>query len=275
MAALREGSAAGAPHEIIDPRDLKYACNQCTAHWRREHDPFLWRDQLPFVRWGLAELQLGSWPLVGAAAALVALGSWWSWAAVVPLVVLAWWASFFRNPRRTIPADPDAMVAPADGVVDNVTDLGHYEFFGGPAVRIGIFLSIFNVHINRSPRAARVVEMHYKPGEFLDARHPEATIRNEFMWLGFEDLERPGLRFAVRQVSGLLARRIVCILRPGSQMSRGEMFGMIKLGSRTELIVPRDGVRIEVAVGQAVKAGSTIVARLAAPGAELPAAGGH
>jgi phosphatidylserine decarboxylase len=262
MAERLQGDAAGAPHEILDPRDLKYCSNQCTAHWRPEDDAFRWRDWLPVTRWGLAELQIVGWPLVALSLALGAPGPPWCWAAAVPLVLLAWWVSFFRSPRRTMPTAADAVVAPADGKVVEVTELDHYDFFDGPAVRIGIFLSIFNVHVNRAPRAGRVLAMHYKPGEFLDARHPECAIRNEFLWIGFEDADRPGLKFAIRQISGLLARRIVCALRPGQAVSRGDVFGMIKLGSRTELILPRDAVRVEVAVGQTVKAGSTIVARV-------------
>ena len=164
---------------------------------------------------------------------------------------------------RHVPEDSNAIVSPADGVIAEVTELDHYDFLDGPAVRIGIFLSIFNVHINRAPRDARVVAMHYKPGEFLNALNPESAIRNEFMWIGFEDAHRPGTRLAVRQISGLLARRIVCALKPGAAVRRGEKFGMIKLGSRTELILPRDGVRVETAVGQVVKAGSTVLARFA------------
>jgi phosphatidylserine decarboxylase len=168
---------------------------------------------------------------------------------------------FFRNPRRVVPQEVDAIVSPADGVVAEVTELDHYDFLDGPAVRIGIFLSIFNVHINRSPREARVLAMHYKPGEFLNALNPESAIRNEFMWIGLEDLARPGVRLAVRQISGLIARRIVCALRPGQPLRRGEDFGMIKLGSRTELIMPRDAVTVETAIGAVVKAGETVLAR--------------
>lgn len=287
MAELRRGDATGAPHEILDPRDLKFCSNQCTAHWLPEHDPFQWRDGLPFVRWGLAELQILGWPLLAITWAMWHLPPWWRLSAIIPAVVLAWWASFFRNPWRIIPTAADAIVAPADGKVVDITELPEYEFFdGGPAVRIGIFLSIFNVHINRAPRAGRVLGMHYKPGEFLDARNPESSIRNEFLWIGFEDAEedvaasiatnapivpvadvaavsnRPRMKFAVRQISGLLARRIVCALRPGQAVSRGEKFGMIKLGSRTELILPRDAVRVDVVVGQTVQAGSSVIARV-------------
>lgn len=263
MASLRRGDTTGAPHEILDPRDLKYCSNQCTAHWLPHDDPFRWRERIPFARWGLAELQLMGWPLAALAVVLGWRGPLWCLAAAVPLVLLGLVIYFFRDPPRRIPADPDAIVSPADGVIAEVTELDHYDFIDGPAVRIGIFLSIFNVHINRSPRDAQVVAMHYKPGEFLNALNPECALRNEFMWIGLEDLQRPGVRMAVRQISGLLARRIVCALRPGMSVRRGEKFGMIKLGSRTELILPRDAVRVDAAVGQTVYAGSTILARFA------------
>jgi phosphatidylserine decarboxylase len=240
---------------------LKYCANQCTANWADQDDPFRWRERLPFARWGLAELQLMGWPLLALSLALGAPGTPWCWAAAVPLVLLGLIVYFFRDPHREIPTDPEAIVSPADGVVAEVTELDHYGFLDGPAVRIGIFLSIFNVHINRSPREAVVLAMDYKPGEFLNALNPESAIRNEYMWIGFEDAARPGVRFAVRQISGLLARRIVCALRPGQAVRRGEKFGMIKLGSRTELILPRDAVRVETAVGNVVHAGSTILAR--------------
>jgi phosphatidylserine decarboxylase len=261
MAALRRGDPTGAPHDILDPRDLKYCSNQCSAHWASEDDSFLWRDRLPVTRWGLAEMQIMGWPLVALSLAIGLVCGPWRWLAVLPLLALAWLLSFFRDPWRVVPGDADAVVSPADGTVAEVTEVDHYDFLDGPAVRIGIFLSIFNVHLNRAPRAGRVVGMHYKPGEFLNALNPESAMRNEFMWIGFEDAERPGTRLAVRQISGLIARRIVCALRPGQPVSRGETFGMIKLGSRTELVLPRDAVRVEVAVGDKVRAGSTVMAR--------------
>jgi phosphatidylserine decarboxylase len=222
MAALRRGDATGAPHEILDPRDLKYCSNLCSAHWLPEDDPFQLRERLPFARWGLAELQLMGWPLLALAILLGWPGPPWCYAAIVPLVLLGLVVYFFRDPHRAIPTDADAIVSPADGVVAEVTELEHYDFLDGPAVRIGIFLSIFNVHINRSPREARVVAMDYKPGEFLNALNPESAIRNEYMWIGLEDAQRPDVRMAVRQISGLLARRIVCVLRPGQAVQRGE-----------------------------------------------------
>ncbi len=214
------------------------------------------------TRWGLAELLILGGSLAALSLVIGSPGPPWCWAAVAPLVALAWLVYFFRDPRRVVPTDTDAIVSPADGTIVEVMEVDHYDFLDGPAVRIGIFLSIFNVHLNRAPRAARVLAMHYKPGEFLNALNPQSALRNEFMWIGFEDADRPGLRFAVRQISGLIARRIVCALRPGQAVSRGEKFGMIKLGSRTELVLPRDAVRVEAVVGQKVAAGSTVLARL-------------
>ena len=130
------------------------------------------------------------------------------------------------------------MVSPADGKVVEITRLEHDEFIGGPAVRIGIFLSIFNVHLNRAPVACRVIALRYSPGEFLNALKPESAMRNENMWIGLEEEAPPHRRMVVRQISGAIARRIVCDLRPGEVLGRGQKFGMIKLGSRTELILP-------------------------------------
>jgi len=260
MAALREGDVAGAPHEILDPRDLKYCCNQCTAHWRPERDPFRWRGKLPLARWGLAELQIMGWPLVAVIVLIYLQGGWWKYVAVAPAALLALLFYFFRDPPRRIPTAPGSIVSPADGTVVEVAQLEDYDFVGGPAVRIGIFLSLFNVHVNRAPLAARVVEMKYRPGEFLNAQRPESAERNESMWIGFEETDVPHRRFAVRQISGLLARRIVCALKPNQTVTRGETFGMIKLGSRTELILPAGEVRVDVRLGDRVRAGCQIIA---------------
>lgn len=261
MATLRRGDSEGAPHEILDPRDLKYCCNLCTAHWTAEDDPFRWRESIPFARWGLAELQLMGWPLLIAAVLIWTSCGPLKWLAIVPAVLLGLVIYFFRDPHRVIPQDANAIVSPADGTIAEVTEVEHYDFFDGPAVRVGIFLSIFNVHVNRAPRQTRVVDMHYKPGEFLNAMNPESALRNEFMWIGLEETANPGRKLAVRAISGLIARRIVCVLKPGQEVQRGEKFGMIKLGSRTELILPRDSVRVDVQVGQKVQAGSSILAR--------------
>jgi phosphatidylserine decarboxylase len=259
MAGLRRGDPAGAPHEILDPRDLKYCRNQCHCHWAEADDPFQWRNRLPITRWGAAELQVMGWPLL----ALTLLAAcFFPYIIPLPAAGLALIVYFFRDPPRQVPQDADLLVAPADGTVAEITRLDHDEFVGGPAVRIGIFLSIFNVHLNRSPTAARVIALRYSPGEFLNALRPESALRNENMWIGLEEESPPYRRMAVRQISGAIARRIVCDLRPGESIARGHKFGMIKLGSRTELIVPEaDGLKIEVHVGQKVRAGTTVMVR--------------
>lgn len=220
-----------------------------------------WFERLPLARWGWLELNVFGWPLL---VALLALASWfrepWCWLSVIPAVLLGYLLYFFRDPPRRVPDDPAAILAPADGTVVDITPLADYEFIGGPAIRVGIFLSIFNVHINRAPLTGRVVDTHYRPGAFLDARRPESSERNESMWIGGETTEPPVRRFAVRQISGAIARRIVCRLVPGDVITRGEKFGMIKLGSRTELILPAGDVEIIVGVGDKVRAGSDVVA---------------
>jgi phosphatidylserine decarboxylase len=225
------------------------------------HDCPKWFERWPFARWGWRELNRYGWPLVISTIGIAFLSAPWHWLAVIPAALLALLLYFFRDPPRRIPDTPGAIVAPADGTIVEITTLPEYEFLGGPAVRIGIFLSIFNVHINRAPCSGRVVGLHYRPGEFLNALKPESAERNEFMWIGFQRGEAPHHRFAVRQISGLLARRIVCPLATGQSVMRGEKFGMIKLGSRTELILPADAVEIDVRLGQKVHAGSDVVAR--------------
>ena len=259
MAARRQGNCTGAPHEILDPRDLKYCRNRCECSWADADNPFAWRRRIPLAPWGAAELQLMGWPLVG----LAVLAGYFAWyLAVPPAAALALIVYFFRDPPRRVPQEPSILVSPADGTIAEITPLEHDDFIGGPAVRIGIFLSIFNVHLNRSPSAARVVALRYAPGEFLNALKPESALRNENMWIGLEETSPPHRRLVVRQISGAIARRIVCDLGPGEIIPRGHKFGMIKLGSRTELIVPQaEGLKVETSIGQKVKAGVTVLAR--------------
>ncbi len=259
MAQLRQGDAAGAPHEILDPRDLKYCRNLCTAHWAAEHDRFAWRGNLGIARWGWCELHLVFWPLL---ALTLAAGAFRPWLAVPPALVLAWAVSFFRDPRRSVPAAPGLVVSPADGKVVEIARLAHDEFVGGPAVRIGIFLSVFNVHVNRAPLACRVIQLDYRPGEFLNALDPASAIRNESMWIGLEEPASPFRRLVCRQISGAIARRIVCDLAPGETLARGQKFGMIKFGSRTELILPDEtGLVVETKIGDKVRGGKTVLAK--------------
>jgi phosphatidylserine decarboxylase len=259
MAALRKGDAAGAPHEILDPRDLKYCRNRCACSWEPADDPFRWRGSLPFARWGLAELHLMALPLLALTILLACTPYWYT--TILPSVPLCLVVYFFRDPTRRVPSEPGLLVAPADGKVVEITRLEHDEFIGGPAVRIGIFLSIFNVHLNRAPAESRVIALRYSPGRFLNALNPESAIRNENTWIGLEEESPPHRRMVVRQISGAIARRIVCDLRPGEVLARGQKIGMIKLGSRTELILSdTDDLKLKVEIGQKIRAGTTIVA---------------
>jgi len=259
MAKLRRGSVEGCPVEVLDPRDVKYFKNQCDAHWMPADDPFRWRESIPFARWGLCELLLMGLPLLAATIALaVSPALYLAILPAIPLVLIAW---FFRDPPRRIPQEGGLVVSPADGKLVEITPLDHHDFVGGPAVRIGIFLTIFNVHINRAPCRARVIRLHYSPGKFLNALDPESVLVNENLWIGLEEEEPPHRRIVCRQISGLIARRIVCDLRPGQVVERGEKFGMIKFGSRTELILPADGLTILVQAGKWLNAGRDVIAK--------------
>jgi phosphatidylserine decarboxylase len=272
MAVCRRGESNGCPHDVLDPRDLKFHRNQVGYHWHPGDDPFHWRDRLPFARAGLAELLVFSALTFGPAAALAiwlsladALPGWvraLGWLAAAGLAVIGslivW---FFRDPPRRIPAQAALVVSPADGKVVAIDDIEDDEFVGGPAVQIGIFLSIFNVHINRAPVAGRVIGLRYRRGKYLNALRPESARENEQLAVRMQETEAPYRRYIVRQITGAIARRIVCWLKPGDELARGEQFGMIKLGSRTELVLPRDeGLRIRTQVGDKVKAGLTVLA---------------
>jgi len=178
-------------------------------------------------------------------------------------IVLIWMLSFFRDPERIVPEDKDILLAPADGTIADIEIVEEPEFIGGKAMRVGIFLSIFDVHINRSPCRAKVEKITYREGQFLDARNQEAGKANESNDLWLTRIESPNDKLIVRQISGAIARRIVCRAKEGEELVSGERFGMIKFGSRTELYVPaRDEVKCLVKTGDKVKAGLTPIIRL-------------
>jgi len=192
--------------------------------------------------WGLSLL---AWPL-----------------AIVPAALLVFAVSFFRDPERKLPADPEVLVAPADGTVADIVELPRTELLGEPCVRVGIFLSVFNVHVNRCPMSGTVKALKHQPGKFLDARHPDVSKLNEAQ----EILLEGRFPLVVRQVAGLIARRIVCPLTVGQTLERGQRMGMIKFGSRTELIVPtRLKPEVLVKVGDTVHGTATPLVRLGAP----------
>jgi len=172
---------------------------------------------------------------------------------------------FFRDPIRKADREPipaNVMLAPADG---KVTEISHIDDprVGGPALKIGIFLSVFNVHINRVPCNAKVIESVHKCGQYLNAMNPDSSHRNECNDLTLEPTEQNlqfPKRIVVRQIAGLIAKRIVAAVNPGEIFKSGQQFGMIKFGSRTELIVPASPEpKIMVKVGQKVRAGDDIL----------------
>ena len=178
-------------------------------------------------------------------------------AAVLTLAGLA----FFRDPQRRVPAEPGVMVAPADGRVTEVTPLPGYAGLEGPAWRVGIFLSVLDVHVNRSPCAGVVLTTTYKDGLFLDARHPDSGARNQSHTLVLADSATGRPAAVVRQVVGAIARRIIAPVQPGQRFERGERFGMIAFGSRTELIVPAADWEPAVRVGTHVAGGRDVLLR--------------
>jgi phosphatidylserine decarboxylase len=269
MAERRQGSCGNCGHDVIDVRDLKWYRNVCGYRFRPEDDRYRWRSRLGLAREGLAEVVLTSLVLLpltvlGIVLAVVVHPAF----AVAALVVALLWFQlvfFFRDPARMIPTDPAALVSPADGTVTHMGEVEAPDFPGGRAFRISIFLSVFNVHVNRVPRTGRVVSVRYFRGCFLDARNVDCAVRNEQLWL---DLEEPatGRPVRVKQISGAIARRIVCWLKPGDEVQTGERYGMIKFGSRTELWLPAgEALDVRVRVGDKVQGGSTVLLRFLDP----------
>jgi phosphatidylserine decarboxylase len=176
--------------------------------------------------------------------------------------VFLWTLSFFRDPERVVPQDRNVLLAPADGTITDIETVDENEFIKGESLRIGIFLSIFDVHINRAPCKVRIEKVNYKEGGFTNAMKPESGRVNESNDLWLRKTEPPNDKLIVRQISGAIARRIVCRASEGEELVSGQRFGMIKFGSRTELYVPAsESVRCLVKVGDKVKAGLTPIIR--------------
>ena len=195
------------------------------------------------------------WPFVlpvAAAACIMAVMGWAAAATVFAVVALAFLA-FFRDPERTPPDVPGAVLAPADGRVMVITEA--LDPWVGPAVRVSIFLSPLDVHVNRAPIGGLVKNVEYVAGRFLAAYRPEASEQNERCAVS---LDGDRARVTVTQISGVLARRIVCRVRPGDVLRAGERYGLIRFGSRTDLVVPR-GTELRVRVGERVRGGESVM----------------
>jgi phosphatidylserine decarboxylase len=181
------------------------------------------------------------------------------WLALIWLLLLLYTFYFFRDPERTLPEDETAVVAAADGVVVEIAEMEEPEWVKARMRRVAIFLSVFDVHTNRAPVAGTVTYSQRRVGRMLDARHPDASRLNECRtWA----IENGAGTVVVRQITGAIARRIVAWAQIGQHVARGERFGMIRFGSRTEVYLPLSA-EILVRVGDRVQGGGSVIARLA------------
>ncbi len=180
----------------------------------------------------------------------------------IGLIATIWCVYFFRNPRRAVPLRPGLVVAPADGIVQKVMPAVPPPELGlGPArrIRVSIFLNVFDVHVNRVPVAGTTTAVAYRPGRFLNASLDKASEENERCGVAIQLAD--GRDLGVVQIAGLVARRIICELKPGQPVETGEVYGLIRFGSRTDLYLP-EGVVPLVAVGQRMVGGETVIADL-------------
>lgn len=177
--------------------------------------------------------------------------------AVIPVVLACYFAYFFRNPERIVNPDPSLLYSPADGTVMGVTEFYDEEFLNAKAKKVTIFLSVFNVHVNRSPAEGTIKFQRYTVGEYLPAFNKKAAFENERFAMG---IENDRMKILVIQIAGILARRIDNWVNLGNHLDQGEAYGMIKFGSCTELVVPAD-VEILCKKGDKVKGGITVLGR--------------
>ena len=211
---------------------------------------------------GLTLLALLVLTAVGIAAAVVGM-----LAAAVAGFLFGGWAIFallclwfFRDPDPRVPLDADVIVSPAHGKVDLIDESAEPDFLAGPCRRVSIFLSVFDVHVQKAPTAGKVAFVRHTPGQFLNAMRAESGTRNENVLLGIESSERAEERIALRLIAGAIARRIIPWAAVGDEVSRGERISLIQFGSRVTVYLP-PSVRIEVQLGQHVRGGETVIAR--------------
>lgn len=209
------------------------------------------------MRW--QTLQQGIWFILGLAAATIATFFFLPWLAPVPGTLLLFTLWFFRDPPRKIPPGPGIIVSPADGRVTDIIEIEENEFAHRRMCRVGIFLSVFDVHVNRAPIDCQVAYTADFQGVYHDARSPAASTHNTARTWGFVGDNE--LKLVVRQITGAIARRIVPWAGYNQNLRRGEHFGMIRFGSRTEIYVPLEA-KLEVKIGQHVRGGSSLIARL-------------
>ncbi|MDH4155740.1 MAG: phosphatidylserine decarboxylase family protein [candidate division Zixibacteria bacterium] len=211
------------------------------------------REGIPFIAVGLVLTVL----LIVLA---TRMDSRWLFAfTLITAVLTVFTTFFFRDPPRSFTRGPNILLAPADGRIVSIDSLEHHPYTGGKALKVSIFLSIFDVHVNRIPAAGTVEYVRYNPGKFLAAYVDKASEVNEQTEIGI--VTSGGEKIVVKQIAGLIARRIVCRLTHGAKVSAGDRFGMIRFGSRADLIVPAAS-EIRVKQGEHVLGGQTIIGYL-------------
>jgi phosphatidylserine decarboxylase len=212
-----------------------------------------------FAREGLVFIAIAALIAAGTFAVALNRRSWPLWLAAFVLTVIALWvAYFFRDPERTGERGERLAIAPADGKVVHITEVDEPSFIKGRALRVSIFMNVFNVHVNRYPVSGTVRYVHYNPGKFLNAAVEKASLENEQSSVGIEAGEN---RILVRQIAGLIARRIVTYSKEGAKVEQGERMGIIRFGSRVDVFLPV-GSRVRAKVGDITFAGVTVIAEL-------------
>jgi phosphatidylserine decarboxylase len=214
---------------------------------------------LNFAREGLLFIAIGAVIAAGAFGFAITRRSWGLWLAAFVLLLLALWvAYFFRDPERTGDRGPSLVVSPADGKLIMITEVDDPSFIKGRAVRLSIFMNVFNVHVNRYPVDGVVRYIHYNKGKFLNAAAEKSSLENEQMSVGIESGPH---RVLVRQIAGLIARRIVTYSKLGETVKQGDRMGIIRFGSRVDVFLPV-GSALRAKVGDVTAAGVTILAEL-------------
>jgi phosphatidylserine decarboxylase len=215
-----------------------------------------------FAREGLTFIWIAALIAVGGYALALNRRSWPLWLLAVILTVLAIWvAYFFRDPERVGERGPRLVVAPADGKIVQITEVEEPAYLKSPALRISIFMNVFNVHVNRYPVDGTVGYVHYNKGKFINAAAEKASLENEQSSVGIQ--ADVGDRILVRQIAGLIARRIVTYSKPGESVQQGDRMGIIRFGSRVDVFVPV-GSKSLVKEGQMTTAGVTVLGELPA-----------
>jgi len=214
---------------------------------------------LNFAREGYPFIGIAATLAIGAFALALARRSWTLWLLAVVMTLLALWvAYFFRDPERAGDRGAGIVVAPADGKLIMITEVDEPNFVQGRAIRLSIFMNVFNVHVNRYPVDGVVRYVHYNKGKFLNAAAEKSSLENEQSSVGIESGQR---RILVRQIAGLIARRIVTYSREGQAVKQGDRMGIIRFGSRVDVFIPTDS-KLLVKLGALTSAGSTVLAEL-------------